>query len=209
MTRGLLLLSLVLGCLCTVSHLSHASEPVGDEGTFEVERIQREREEKNRFFRWDPRPPLRPEDQRRFRGLAYYPVDPGCVFSGPLERNSSGKTEYVRLPTSKGNFRTYVRVGTFRFRMHHREFSLAVYRFVGRSTLFLPFRDKTNGHETYENGRYVDVRLAGGDMIVVDFNSAHNPYCAYNPKYTCAFAPEENVLDTAVRCGEKTFLPLP
>ncbi len=80
---------------------------------------------------------------------------------------------------------------------------------MGRSSLFLPFRDRTNGHETYKHGRYVDVEVLGDNTIVVDFNTAHNPFCAYNPKYTCAYAPEENTLDVAIRSGEKDFSLLP
>jgi uncharacterized protein (DUF1684 family) len=145
--------------------------------------IEREREEKDRFFREAPTSPLTLRDQRSFQGLRYYPVD------------------------HQGNFRTYIKEGVFRFRIEGIEFVLTVYRFLGRSRLFLPFRDKTNGEETYTHGRYVDVEVMSDNEIVVDFNRAYNPFCAYNPKYTCAYASEENILSVAIPCGEKNFIP--
>jgi uncharacterized protein (DUF1684 family) len=181
----------------------------GDNLTTRLERIQREREEKDRFLREDPRSPLRSKDQKRFKGLAYYPIDLGYVLSGRLERDPKGRKEYVKLPTNRGNFRTYIQEGVFRFKIEGKEFALTVYRSLGRSTAFLPFKDGTNGHETYKNGRYVDVEIVRDDEIVIDFNRAYNPFCAYNPKYTCAYASEENTLDLAIPSGEKKFIPSP
>jgi len=207
---GFLTFGMVLTCLVNALHPSRAAELAGvDNLATRFKRIQREREEKDQFFREDPRSPLRSKDQKNFKGLSYYPIDPCYVFSALLERAPMGRREYVKLPTNRGNFRTYIKEGTFKFRIEEKDFVLTVYRFMGRSTLFLPFKDTTNGHETYENGRYVDVEIIGDDRIVVDFNGAHNPYCAYNPKYTCAYAPEENTLDVTIRSGEKRFIPLP
>ena len=172
-------------------------------------RIQKERDQKDQFFREDPRSPLRSKVQESFKGLTYYPIDLRYVFSGPLERNPRRRKEYVKLPTSRGNYRTYINEGIFRFEIEGKEFTLTVYRFLGRSTLFLPFRDRTNGHETNENGRYVDVEITGDYTIIVDFNLAYNPFCAYNPKYTCGYASEGNTLDVAIRSGEKKFIPSP
>jgi uncharacterized protein (DUF1684 family) len=174
-----------------------------------VERIQKDREEKDRFFQEDPRSPLRPKDQNNFKGLTYYPYDASYTLSGCLEKTSKGRKDYVRLPTNQGNFRTYVRAGMFRFKIEGTEYVLSLYRSLGRSTLFLPFKDKTNGQETYEHGRYVDVEVVGDECVVVDFNRAYNPYCAYDPRYTCPYASEENTLDMAIRGGEKKFISSP
>jgi len=71
--------------------------------------------------------------------------------------------------------------------------------------LFLGFTDQTTGKETYNTGRYIDlVELPDGDYVV-DFNLAYNPYCAYNPRYTCAIPPSENKLPFKVRAGERIF----
>jgi len=207
---GFLVLGTIFIFLVKSSDSCSAVEPAGlDNGSTRIARIQREREEKDRFFKEGPRSPLRSKDQKRFEGLAYYPIDLGCVFPGRLERNPKGREEYVKLPTNRGNFRTYIKVGIFKFKIEGKEFALTVYRFLGRSTPFLPFKDRTNGHETYKNGRYVDVEIVRDDEIIVDFNGAYNPFCAYNPKYTCAYASEENTLDVAIRSGEKKFIPSP
>jgi uncharacterized protein (DUF1684 family) len=167
--------------------------------------IEEERTEKDRFFKESPSSPLRAEDIIGFKQLEYYPIDLRYVFMGEIEGNPKAKSEYIKLPTNKNNFRKYVKHGKFRFSIDDREFVLTIYRYLGRPNLFLPFKDKTNGLETYENGRYLEVDLVRKDRIIIDFNKASNPYCAYNQKYTCPYADEENTLDIAIRCGEKKF----
>ena len=76
-----------------------------------------------------------------------------------------------------------------------------------RDYLFLPFTDNTNGEQTYTGGRYIDLSIPDGDTIVVDFNKAYNPYCAYNKKYSCPIVPSVNNLDTEIRAGVKAFEP--
>ena len=167
--------------------------------------IEEERAEKDRYFKESPRSPLRAKDSAHFKKLDYYPIDLRYVFMGEIEGNPKGRTEYIKLPTNKGNFRKYVKHAKFRFTIEGREFVLTIYRYLGRPNLFLPFKDKTNGLETYENGRYLEVELIGNNRVVIDFNKASNPYCAYNQKYTCPYADEENTLDIAIRCGETKF----
>jgi uncharacterized protein (DUF1684 family) len=68
--------------------------------------------------------------------------------------------------------------------------------------LFIPFRDPTNGEESYEVGRYIDLEVREDDRYLLDFNRAYNPYCAYNPEYTCPVVPNENILEAPIRAGE-------
>src|SRR3712207_9470775 len=65
--------------------------------------------------------------------------------------------------------------------------------------LFVPFRDKTCGKETYGAGRYIDLNKKATDEYVLDFNRAYNPYCAYSPYYSCPLPPGENNLPVEVR----------
>jgi uncharacterized protein (DUF1684 family) len=167
--------------------------------------IEELRDEKDRFFKESSRSPLRAQDILHFKELDYYPFDPRYVFMGEIERNPKARTEYIKLPTNKGNFRKYVKHGKFRFSLCGREFILTIYRHLGRPNLFLPFRDKTNGLETYENGRYIEVDVIGKNRVLIDFNKAANPFCAYNDKYTCPYANEENTLDIPIKSGEKKF----
>ena len=71
--------------------------------------------------------------------------------------------------------------------------------------LFVPFTDLTNGKGSYSGGRYIDTRIPPGKKIVLDFNKAYNPYCAYNGKYSCPIPPEENHLEVEIRAGVKDF----
>jgi uncharacterized protein (DUF1684 family) len=74
--------------------------------------------------------------------------------------------------------------------------------------LFILFKDKTNGKEiteSYEGGRYIDAEILVGYKMVLDFNMAYHPPCAYNNKLTCVLPPKENVLDIPIRAGERNL----
>jgi hypothetical protein len=74
------------------------------------------------------------------------------------------------------------------------------------NALFIPFRDETCGKESYGGGRYIDCEIpASGDKVMIDFNKAYNPYCAYNHSYSCVIPPEENRLTVRIEAGEKAF----
>jgi uncharacterized protein (DUF1684 family) len=75
-----------------------------------------------------------------------------------------------------------------------------------KDKLFLPFTDKTNGFETYGGGRYLDLDLEKDDQLIIDFNFAYNPFCAYNDNYTCPVPPAENQLDIEIKAGEKEYV---
>ena len=72
----------------------------------------------------------------------------------------------------------------------------------------MPFADATSGSETYGGGRYVLDSVKGADLgmegerLVLDFNFAYNPSCAYDPRWVCPLAPAGNRLPVAVRAGE-------
>ena len=74
--------------------------------------------------------------------------------------------------------------------------------------VFIPLRDGTSGHTTYGGGRYLVDTVKGADLggadgsLVIDFNFANNPSCAYDPAWACPLAPAGNVLDTAIDAGE-------
>ena len=70
--------------------------------------------------------------------------------------------------------------------------------------LFIPFRDGTSRIETYGGGRYLDVRIPDGKELLIDFNLAYNPYCAYSHRYSCPIPPVVNTLDVKIIAGEKT-----
>ena len=80
-----------------------------------------------------------------------------------------------------------------------------LYQARGEDSLFLPFRDALSGKETYGAGRYLDVAPPHSGHVVVDFNYAYNPSCAYDPQFSCPLPPRENWLQVPIRAGEKNF----
>jgi uncharacterized protein (DUF1684 family) len=170
------------------------------------EKIKTFREKKDRFFKEDSRSPLKEAVRRKFRGLPYYPINLKYAIIGTIERYPTDpKPLYVNLPTNKGRERRYVKYGRFKFKWEGKEYVLQVYRPLGGGDLFLPFKDKTAGTETYPQGRYLHIELISEEKVLIDFNRAYNPFCEYNEKYTCPFALEENWLDIPIRAGEKRF----
>ena len=71
--------------------------------------------------------------------------------------------------------------------------------------LSLMFADETSAIETYGGGRYVDVMYRNTNSVVIDFNTAYNPYCHFNPEYSCPIPPRENMLNVAIEAGEKIY----
>ena len=76
-----------------------------------------------------------------------------------------------------------------------------------KNYLFLPFTDATTGVETYESGRYIDLEINDikDNLVIIDFNKAYNPYCAYTTGYNCPIPPAENDLHIAITAGEKAY----
>jgi uncharacterized protein (DUF1684 family) len=145
---------------------------------------------------------LTPTQQRRFRGLAYFPENQALVIRANVDRNV--EPGVVRMATTKGQEQACRRYGLVRFEVYGEPAQVTLYSADGPHELFLPFRDATSGRETYGAGRYLDLH-AHGDQVVVDFNYAYNPYCAYNPDWSCPLPPSENWLKAAICAGEKTF----
>lgn len=160
-----------------------------------------ERAEKDMYFRRDPYGPI--EDRQSFTGLNYYPPNLAFRFTLPLQRV---EPEPLTFQTSTGDERVYQRIGTVEFEVEGQPARLAIYKAEEGDELFLPFRDATSGKETYGAGRYLEpAELASGD-ILVDFNLAYNPYCAYSESFSCPLPPVENWLTTvAIRAGEKIY----
>ncbi len=145
-------------------------------------------------------------DRKKFKGLIYYPIDLKYAMTALIEKYpTEPKPLYVVLPTNKQTGRKYIKYGRFKFGWEGKEHVLQIYRPLGGGELFLPFKDKTSGTETYPEGRYLYVEQMPGRKVLIDFNRAYNPFCEYNEKYTCPFAPKENWLEIAARAGEKRF----
>lgn len=168
------------------------------------------RAEIDEFLEMHPQSPLSSPQQERFDGLDYYDADPAFRFSGEVERFSDDEP-LVEMQTSTGDTRHYRRWGRFSFDVEGQEASVVIYQDPSYGDFFLPFKDSTNGSETYGAGRYLDshrpgFRQLGGNRIEIDFNYAYNPYCAYNEDYSCPLPPRENWLTVPIRAGEKAVV---
>ncbi|MEX1046399.1 MAG: DUF1684 domain-containing protein [Actinomycetota bacterium] len=163
--------------------------------------LQGSRHDKDAFFAQDPRSPLRVEQRNAFAGLVYFPEDLALVFRVRLDPPDDRSS--VSMPTTDGRTQIYARRGTLRFEVDDGPGRLTLFS-SERAGGFLPFRDRTNGRETYAGGRYLDVEIRDG-VVLLDFNRAYNPYCAYNPDWSCPIPPPENWLEVPIRAGECAF----
>ena len=104
-----------------------------------------------------------------------------------------------------GNFSGEMKkAGEATFELDGTTYTLSI--FDEESTFLLPFRDKTNGKETYGGGRYIDIKIAQGKPIILDFNLAYNPNCAYgSDRFSCPIPPKENFLQLQIKAGEKSY----
>jgi uncharacterized protein (DUF1684 family) len=164
-----------------------------------------------------------PVDQRPgFRAL-HFPYDRSLRFELPVIREESppagettslseGARAGVSLPISIGRPLAFERVGRLEVPFPAGQRPLALYWLPEYSGgLFLPFRDATNGVESYGGGRYLLDTAKGADLggssdagtVVVDFNFAYQPSCAFDAQWSCPLSPPENRLDIEVRAGER------
>ena len=145
--------------------------------------------------------PLHGPARVEFGGLAYYDPSPDLVYR--LEIEPADGTRVV-VHTSDGREEMHERAGVARFDVAGEEVTLTLYD-TGHPGYFLPFRDATSGTETYGAGRYLDLDRNPDGTLLIDFNLAYNPLCAYNDSYSCPLPPIENWLSVPIRAGEKDF----
>ena len=154
--------------------------------------------------------PLPKKDCRRFKGLNFYPIDLGYCVKARFVKTENPvlfkiKTTTVRLPE-------YSKYGEVHFELNGEPYKLEVYHNSDIASrpgyedyLFIPFTDQSNGKESYEGGRYLDLRKPSSHEVIVDFNLSYNPYCAYSQNYSCPIPPEVNYLPLAIKAGEMKF----
>jgi uncharacterized protein (DUF1684 family) len=156
--------------------------------------------------------PLMDKDFEEFRSLDFFPVDLKYIIKASFEKNEFPVP--FELATTTDRKPVYQKYGTLFFELDGVKCELPVYQNVSfidhknkeyRKHLFVPFTDLTNGSESYGGGRYVDLELPLDPEVIIDFNRAYNPYCAYNHKYSCVIPPKENDLKVAIKAGVKAF----
>jgi uncharacterized protein (DUF1684 family) len=195
--RLLVMLAVAIAAACS------SGPPAPDDSGY-TSRLADARAEKDRFFREDPETPVPDEKKDALLPLQYYPINP--AYSVPAALRLSNERPVFEMPTSTGTLRKYQLVGRIEFTLQGQEMSLGAFVEDGTAeitSLFVPFADLTTGGETYSAGRYLDLHPTSSGYYTVDFNTAYNPYCAYNSRYECPYPPPSNRLKVPIRAGEK------
>ncbi|MGK7392382.1 MAG: DUF1684 domain-containing protein [Candidatus Cyclobacteriaceae bacterium M2_1C_046] len=166
--------------------------------------------EQNKEFKDPETSPLEKKDLKKFKSLAFYPIDSSFRIKARFVE-TPGQTPFA-MPTTTNRKPIYQKFGEAHFTLEGESITLNLYQSHDlkgseeyHDYLFLPFTDETNGKETYGGGRYLGLHIPEGDSIIIDFNKAYNPYCAYNAKYSCPIVPKENNIPEEIRAGVKAF----
>jgi uncharacterized protein (DUF1684 family) len=205
----IILILLIIGILLSAQGSSIAGEREDSNFiTLQEKHVMEWRKERDAFFKSHVRSPLAPKEKRSFKGLKYFPFDPRYVFVGQIERtilHINNPEYYATFLTNKGTNKRYIRYGKLHFRLDGKEYTVEIYKSILSDALFIPFKDKTNGKESYGGGRYIDAEILPGYKMVLDFNMAYYPSCAYNDKFICILPPKENTLNVEIQAGERNL----
>ena len=191
------LLTIVIGCTKEIK-LTFADE------------IEAYQYELNVFYSDNKTSPLKKKDLKSFKHLDFFPTDERFKIVAAFERTPNEIP--FEMPTSTDRLPIYTQYGIATFTIDGKELSLRLYQSQSSALdpdydghLFVPFNDLTNGNETYDAGRYIDLSIPEANTIVIDFNKSYNPYCAYNNRYSCPIPPRENNLNVEIKAGVLAF----
>ncbi|MEZ4729972.1 MAG: DUF1684 domain-containing protein [Caldilineaceae bacterium] len=170
------------------------------------------RQTRDQIFAHHPQSSLTAAQKETFTGLAYHPYDPAWRFEAVVD--TAVEPTIFPIETAHDGVVRAQRFGKVHLMMGGEQLVLSLFWLLGYGGgLFLPFRDATNGHATYGGGRYLldtikhaDLGQTADGKLILDFNYAYNPSCAYNDQWSCPLAPPENWLIIPVPVGEKAFL---
>ncbi len=154
--------------------------------------------------------PLKEGDFNNFKKLHFFDTNKKYKIVADFKRTPDEAIFEMQTNTERKPL--YTQYGIATFIIDGKELSLRIYQEQElmlnpeyEDYLFIPFNDLTNGNETYDAGRYIDLEIPDGKTIVIDFNKAYNPYCAYNSKYSCPIPPKENDLNIEIKAGVLAF----
>jgi uncharacterized protein (DUF1684 family) len=198
-------IAILVGIVVVIGFIFYSLQDSQDDTAY-IEAIKKERAENEHFMTSSKESPLK--DKSDFTGLKYYPPDTRYKVIANLIPIESKKV--VVLNTNDGKEQRYIEYAHAEFTLDGVQNRLLILEGIDmgpiRGKLFLAFGDETSAVETYGAGRYLDVnKVPGATTIVLDFNKAYNPYCAYNDTYSCPIPPQENLLKVAIKAGEKIY----
>ena len=167
----------------------------------------KQRQQKDSLFR-SSHSPLTPQTRVTFKQLPYFPANPAYRIEAVFTKNENPTPFEMKTTTSR--LPMYAAFGKLSFTLNGQSCTLTVYQSLELKNkpglddyLLVLFTDLTSGKETYAGGRFIDFRIPTTSTVILDFNTAYNPYCAYSHNYSCPLVPAENHLKTKVPAGEK------
>jgi hypothetical protein len=191
-----------------VSDLYHQLRASVDDAPTRCARFRRSRD---MIFANHPLSALNATQRSLFRGLHYFPYNPALVFTAALE--AAGDDAILALQLHDDGVTHLRRAGHVRFAVDGSSVMLTVFWITGYGGgLFLPFRDASSGTQTYGGGRYLLDTIKHADLgsrdgcLILDFNFAFNPSCAYDSRWHCPLAPQENWLSVPILAGEMDYV---
>lgn len=206
MKVGIKVVSLIIVCIAV--QLSCSSTKNSIEKDYETS-IATHRQNTEQGLIIGDRAPLEESDLDELR---YFPLDKSFEVIADVELAEGEKP--FQLPTYSGITKTYIKYATTRFKIRGKSHTLNLYKNLQnirmpqyKDLLFLPYKDVTNGDQTYGGGRYINLYTYDivDDKITLDFNKSYNPWCAYSDGYNCPIPPIENHMEIAIMAGEINY----
>lgn len=190
----LFLLIIILGIIGIVFYSLSGSENY-------IENVKKLREEFVENLRKEKDSPI--ANLQDFSGLKYFEPDKNFIVNAEFKSVTSDEKGMILMTDSTQS--EIKRAGNVTFQLEGKTFTVAL--FDEGEILMLPFRDLTNDKETYGGGRYINIpkEKLQGSSVEIDFNNAHNFYCAYNENFICPIPPKENFIGVEIRAGEKKY----
>jgi uncharacterized protein len=136
---------------------------------------------------------------KRFHGALWFPVNASYRLEAAFTPYPQPKE--LKIPDTTGRGRLMQAPGYVTFRLNGE--ALRLEPVVSGNELFFMFKDRTSGRESYGVGRFLESEMPKNGKVVLDFNKAYNPYCAFNPYSSCPIPPKQNTLSTRIEAGEK------
>jgi len=191
---------ILFGVLIFISCETRKKAEVNSSDSFQINLVE--------FYSNPDTTPLDQAEKQNFVGITFFPIQKKYKINANYQPIENGKV--IPFPTSAGKIKHYKEFGLVKFTLDGKEQELTIYQSspiqeAYQEHLFLPFTDDTNGVTTYGGGRYIDLSLQDLDlqnnMVIVDFNQAYNPYCAYSERYNCPIPPGNNSMDIEINAG--------
>lgn len=171
-------------------------------------KITSQRNQLAEYFTNPATTPLATEDLLHFEGLKFYPISRDYCIQAKWIKADKLDTIFIEHTLNKRY--SFIPWGKIAFEIKGRQVVLTAFRSTDTTRnqeLFVPFRDMTCGKESYSAGRYLDIPIPSDSSIIIDFNLAYNPYCAYSSSYSCPVVPKENYIKESITAGQMNDSP--